>query len=54
MAIAFVLRHPSNPVPIIGSQSPERIRSSVDALKVKLSRAEWYSIVVAARGEPLP
>jgi len=54
VAIAFVLRHPSNPVPIIGSQSPERIRSSVDALKVKLSRAEWYSIVVAARGEPLP
>ena len=54
VAIAFVLRHPSNPVPIIGSQSLDRIRSSVDALKVSLSRSEWYSLVVAARGEPLP
>jgi len=54
VAIAFVLRHPSHPIPIIGSQSLDRIRSSVDALKVNLSRSEWYSLVVAARGEPLP
>lgn len=54
VALAFVLRHPSSPVPIIGTQNPERIRAATAALDVSLSRAEWYSLVVAARGEPLP
>ena len=54
LALAFILRHPSRPVPIIGTQNPERITAATAALNVNLSRTEWYSLVVAARGEPLP
>jgi len=54
VALAFVLRHPTRPIPILGTQSTQRIAAATDALKINLSRAEWYSLVVAARGVPLP
>lgn len=54
IALAFVMRHPSNPIPIIGTQNTARIAAANDALRVHLSRADWYSIVVAAQGKPLP
>jgi predicted oxidoreductase len=54
MALAFILRHPARPIPIMGTQSIERIAAATAALTINLTRAEWYSIVVAARGVPLP
>lgn len=56
VALAFVMRHPSNPVPIIGTQNPARIEACAAALTLTLTltRSDWYSIIVAARGEPLP
>jgi predicted oxidoreductase len=54
MALAFVMRHPSSPIPIIGTQNPDRIAAANGALRVHLTRADWYSLVVAAQGKPLP
>lgn len=54
VALAWLLKHPAKIVPIVGSTRPGRIRSAVDALKVSLSREEWYSLLIAARGEKLP
>lgn len=54
VALAFVMRHPSRPIPIVGTQNPARIAAATDALKINLTRAEWYSLVVAARGVPMP
>lgn len=54
VALAFVMRHAAGAIPIVGSQTPERIATANDALRVNLSRADWYALVVAARGEPLP
>lgn len=53
VALAWVMAHPSRPVPIIGTQRPERIREAAGALDVALSRADWYSLIAAA-GRPLP
>lgn len=53
-AYAWILAHPSRPVPIVGTQQPQRIREAADALKVSFSRPEWYAVLTAARGEPLP
>ena len=53
VALAWVMAHPSGPVPIIGTQRPERIREAAGALDVALSRADWYSLIAAA-GRPLP
>jgi predicted oxidoreductase len=54
VAYAWIMAHPSGAIPIVGSQQPERIAASVEALKVSLSRAEWYAVLTAARGERLP
>ncbi len=54
VALAWVMRHPAGVIPIIGTQNVERIKDSVTALKVELSRTQWNSILVAAQGEPLP
>ena len=53
-AYAWVRGHASAPIPIVGSQRPERIAEAAQALGVTLSKAEWYAVLTAARGEPLP
>ncbi len=54
IALAFVLAHPSAPIAIIGSQNPDRIRSSTAALGVQLDRTDVYTIVQESEGIALP
>lgn len=54
VAYAWVMAHPSHPVPLIGSQNPARIREAAAAYAVHLSREEWYLVLAAAHGGPLP
>ncbi len=54
VAIAWLLVHPSKIMPVIGSTNAERIQEAARATEVKLSREEWYRLLIAARGEALP
>ena len=54
MALAWLMKHPSKIVPIVGSCNPDRIRDAVKADEVDLDREDWYRLLVAARGKPLP
>ncbi len=54
VAYAWVMAHPARPVALIGSQNPARIYEAAAAYAVRLGRQEWYQILEAARGEPLP
>lgn len=54
VALAWAMAHPVAPVVIIGTQQVERIRSLAAAVDVRLDRSEWYRVLVASRGEPLP
>ena len=54
MALAWLLAHPARIVPIIGSNSPERIRSLVKAEKVALTRTEWFEVWQASKGREVP
>ena len=53
-SLSWIMAHPSRPIPIIGSQSPERIARCVDAFKVEWTRDEWYAVLEASLGERLP
>ena len=53
-AFAWIMAHPAAPIPLVGTQTPSRIRAATDAFKVTYSREEWYAVLVAARGEKLP
>jgi predicted oxidoreductase len=54
VALAFLLACPAGVIPIIGTQRPQRIRDSTAALRVHLSRADWYAILTASQGKKLP
>jgi predicted oxidoreductase len=54
LAIAWLLKHPSKIIPIVGSVKPERILDAVKADSLNLSREDWYSILVAGRMQGLP
>jgi predicted oxidoreductase len=50
IAYAWLLRHPSRPVPITGSRRLEALREATAALAVSLSGEEWYRIWQAGAG----
>lgn len=47
IALAWILRHPANIQPIIGTTSPQRIMKCCQATKVKMSKEEWYMLYKA-------
>jgi len=53
MAIAWLLRHPAQIQPIVGTTNAQRVKEAAQAAEVKLSREEWYEIYFAA-GNRLP
>jgi predicted oxidoreductase len=54
IALAWLLKHPSRIIPIVGSANPQHIRDATQADRVDLSREDWYRLLVAARMKPLP
>ena len=54
VALAWLLKHPSKILPVIGSTQSERIRDAAKADELELTREEWYTLLIAARGEALP
>jgi predicted oxidoreductase len=53
-AYSWLMAHPAGIIPIIGSQKAERIAEGAAALTVRWTRTDWYAVLVAARGVPLP
>lgn len=53
IVIAWLLRHPANMQPVIGTSNAERIKQCCQAAHIRLTREEWYAIYRAA-GNVLP
>lgn len=54
MSLAWLLKHPSGIIPIVGSAKPPHIEDAVKADSLEIDREDWYRLLVAARGEKLP
>jgi predicted oxidoreductase len=54
LAYAWVMGHPSRPIPVIGTNKLERIESAVLASSLTLDREDWYVLWVAANGHSIP
>lgn len=54
VVFAWLMKHPTRIVPIVGTVNPDRIRDAAKAADVELTREEWYRVLLAARGKPLP
>ncbi|WP_445682341.1 aldo/keto reductase [Radicibacter daui] len=54
VAVAWLLAHPARILPVLGTNNLDRIRTLSEALKVKLSRTDWFQLYEAATGQPVP
>lgn len=54
LAYAWLLAHPSTPLPVIGTNKIERIQSVAKAASLNLEREDWYALWEAAQGRPIP
>lgn len=52
--LAWLMRHPANIQPVIGTTNTKRIELCAHATEVNLSREHWYQLYVSARGNPVP
>ena len=50
VAYAWILRHPSRPLPIAGSSRVEAMREAVAALDLRLAAEDWYRVWQASMG----
>lgn len=54
LAYAWIMAHPSQPLPIVGSNKIERVASAVRAAAIVLEREDWYALWTAAQGRSIP
>ena len=54
LALAWLLAHPSQIIPLVGSNDPAHIREAARAADITLSREDWYALWVASRGAGVP
>lgn len=52
--LAWLLRHPAKILPMIGSTTPSRITSAKQSLDIDYSREDWYRLLEARNGCPVP
>ena len=53
-AYSWIMAHPARPIPIVGTQSLDRIAEIPQAYKPRWTRADWYAVLEAAMGARLP
>lgn len=54
VVFAWVLKHPSHPVPLIGSGKIPRVKEALAALHLSMNTEQWYRLWVASKGCPVP
>lgn len=51
---AWLLAHPANMIPIVGSGKLDRVKTAALATKVNLDRQQWFTIFESSNGHPVP
>jgi len=53
IALAWLLKHPSNAIPVIGTLNKERILSAITSTHIELTDEQWFRILIASQGHPM-
>jgi predicted oxidoreductase len=54
LAIAWLLTHPARICPLLGSGKVQRLRELAAAQRIVLDRQQWFELLEAALGHPVP
>lgn len=49
--LAFILKHPSNPIIIFGSSNFERIKNAINSLNIELENDDWFLLLQNSQGK---
>ena len=51
---AWILKHPAKISPIVGSGKIERLKSATESLEIQLTTEQWFDVLIASQGHPVP
>ena len=54
LLLAWLLYHPSKIYPVVGTTSSERLKKAIEATEINLDLTDWFLLLEASMGKPLP
>lgn len=54
LVLAWILKHPANVHPVIGTATPERINNAAKAIEIELDLQDWFTLLVESQGHKVP
>ncbi|QOI96621.1 MAG: aldo/keto reductase [Flammeovirgaceae bacterium] len=54
LLLAWLLRHPANIFPILGTTNPDRVKEGAGAIHIKVDRQDWFAMLKAVTGKDVP
>lgn len=54
LLLAWIMKHPANILPVVGTTIKERLKLAAEAIKITLELEDWFLILVAAQGHKVP
>jgi predicted oxidoreductase len=54
LALAWLIKHPSNIFPVIGTTQPDRIIEAAKSVNINLDRQDWFEMLKWVRGIDVP
>ncbi len=54
IALAWLMKLPCNGLPVMGTGKTDRLKEAVEATAIELDRQDWFTLLVASQGHPVP
>ena len=54
LLLSWIMNHPLNILPVIGTTKKERIKAAIESLNINLDKSDWFSLLVASQGYKVP
>lgn len=52
--LAFIIKHPAGIFPVVGTSDKKRLAESLKATEIELELQDWFLLLEASQGEPVP
>jgi predicted oxidoreductase len=54
LALAWLLRHPSNIFPVIGTSNPTRLKEASESINIRMDVQDWFDMLKTVQGREMP
>ena len=54
LLISWLLKHPSKVYPVVGTTKSDRIKSTLESLKIEIDLIDWFELLEASVGKRVP